>query len=95
MSASLRPHRGGTEFAVGVIGLAFSLALFGACSAPRSLSQPEPAQADPVETPSVPMDLAGVEITLVRTECGSGYCPNYTVVIDGTGRVSAHEGGPI
>jgi hypothetical protein len=88
MEAFLRPHRGGTVLALGAVSLAFSLALFGACSSAGTPPQTTPAQTAAVEKPNVPEDLAGVEITLVRTECGGGYCPNYTIAIDGTGRVT-------
>lgn len=88
MESSLRPHRGRTVLALGALSFAFSLALLGACSSAGTPPQTSPAQTAAVETPSVPEDLAGVEITLVRTECGGGYCPNYTIVIDGAGRVT-------
>jgi hypothetical protein len=53
------------------------LALLAACSTTQS----SPARSD------VPEDLRDVEIILVRSECGGGYCPNYTVKIDGNGHV--------
>jgi hypothetical protein len=67
--------------------LAGSLILLAACSGHAGVLKPAGAQDTSVEVPALPRDLEGVEITLVRSECGGGYCPNYTVVIDGKGRV--------
>jgi hypothetical protein len=60
--------------------------LLGSCAASRA---PEHEAAEPATSPatsSAAEELEGVEITLERTEC-YGWCPNYTVVIEGDGRV--------
>lgn len=63
-----------------------SALLSGACSQ-QSVPSPVPAaRVHAEETVTIPQDLAGVEITLERTEC-FGSCPNYTVVVDGNGHV--------
>jgi hypothetical protein len=67
--------------------LVAALALLAACSGPNKSPEPVTEQTASIATPNAPDELANVEITLVRSECGGGYCPNYTVVIDGTGRV--------
>jgi hypothetical protein len=51
--------------------------------APPAAAAHEPIASPPIQ-PEKPLD---VEITLVRSECCGGYCPNYTVVISGDGQV--------
>jgi len=66
---------------------ASSFVLLAACAGHADVLKPANAPATSAEMPALPKDLEGVEITLERSECGGGYCPNYTVVIDGKGRV--------
>jgi hypothetical protein len=64
----------------------------GTATNPISLEAVDaPAQRRPTEAPKRvalgwPADLSNVEIQLERTEC-YGWCPNYSVIIKGDGRV--------
>ncbi|TWB29101.1 DUF6438 domain-containing protein [Nitrospirillum bahiense] len=54
-----------------------------------------PARAAPEPQPFPALDAGKLRITLTRLGCGMGRCPQYSVVIEGSGRVIFDGGGDL